>query len=127
MRRYYAKLWLKFAGEDLEASRTLLKRGLIRLAAYHLQQAAEKSLKALLILQGSEIPRTHDIERLMNLLNAFYSIPRDLWDAVNLTEYASTTRYPDDYVPVSLEEYEEAYEIAIRVYKWAKGIVGGQP
>ncbi len=127
MRRYYAKLWLKFAGEDLEASRTLLKRGLIRLATYHLQQAAEKSLKALLILQGSEIPRTHDIERLMNLLNAFYSIPRDLWDAVNLTEYAFTTRYPDDYVPVSEEEYEEAYEIAVRVYEWAKGIVGGQP
>ncbi len=127
MKKYYAKLWLEFAEEDLEASRTLVKKGLIRTAAYHLQQAAEKSLKALLILQGSEIPRTHDIERLMNLLSTFYAIPRDIWDAVNLTEYAFTTRYPDDYVPVSLEEYEEAYEVAIRVYEWAKGIVEEQP
>ncbi len=127
MRRHYAKLWLEFAEEDLEASRILVKRGLIRTATYHLQQVVEKSLKALLILQGAEIPRTHDIERLMNLLSSSYTIPRDLWDAVNLTEYAFTTRYPDDYEPIGEEEYESVYEIAVRVYKWAKGIVEGQP
>jgi len=41
----------------------------------------------------------------------------------HLTDYAFSTRYPDDYVPVSKEEYEEAYEIAKRVLEWAKEIV----
>ena len=55
------------------------------------------------------------------------SVPDFIKDARSLTRYAFTTRYPDDYIPVSLEEYEEAYEIAVRVYKWAKGIVEDQP
>ncbi len=125
MRKFYAKLWLEFAEEDLESSRALWERGLIRTAAYHLQQTAEKSLKALLILQGVEVPRTHDIDKLIKSLSDFYVIPKDIQDAVNLTEYAFTTRYPDDYVPLSEKEYEKAYETALKVYKWAKGIIEG--
>jgi len=120
MRKFYAKLWLEFAKEDLESSRVLWERGLIRTATYHLQQAAEKSLKSLLVLQGVEVPKTHDIDKIIKSLSDFYVIPKDIQDAVNLTEYTFTTRYPDDYVPVSLEEYEEAYEIAIKVYEWAR-------
>ena len=44
-----------------------------------------------------------------------------------MTRYAFEVRYPDDYRPVSEEGYEEAYEVAVRVYEWAKGIVEDQP
>ncbi len=37
------------------------------------------------------------------------------------------TRHPNDHVPVSPEEYREAYGIAIKVYEWGKGIVEGHP
>ena len=54
-------------------------------------------------------------------------IPGSISRAVDLTRYAFEVRYPDDYRPVSEEEYEEAYEVAVRVYEWAKGIVEDQP
>jgi len=68
--------------------------------------------------------RTHDIGHFVDvLIEENVPISPDVLNAPSLTRYAFTTRYPDDYVPVSLEEYEEAYEIAVRVYEWARSVV----
>ena len=125
MKRENAINWLNFAKEDLISSEVLFNEGLLNTAAYHLQQAVEKSLKAILILKGRNPPKTHDINRLFREVSKYYPIPDDIKRAVDLTDYAFTTRYPDDYVPISKDEYEEAYEIALKVYEWAKGIIEG--
>jgi len=83
----------------------------------------EKSLKAIVILYGEVPPRTHNIRTLIGVVKKFVEFPKELENAARLTQYAFEVRYPDDYVPVSLEEYEEAYGIAVRVYEWAKGLV----
>ncbi len=127
--RERAKEWLRFSLDDLEVSREAAKLGKYNIAAYHLQQAVEKSIKRVIVFIGKRKNlRTHDISVLVKmLLEEGVDVPVEVLDAQDLTEYASTTRYPDDYVPVSLEEYEEAYEVAVRVYEWARGIVEDRP
>ncbi len=127
--RERAKEWLRFSLDDLEVAREAAKLGKYNIAAYHLQQAVEKAIKGVIVFIGKRKNlRTHDISILVKmLLEEGVDVPVEVLDAQDLTEYASTTRYPDDYVPVSPEEYEEAYEVAVRVYEWAKGIVEGRP
>ena len=109
------KKWLDFALHDL------------RWAVIHAslpQQTIEKSLKAVIVSKGIVPPKTHNIKALYGEINKLgIEIPKYIEHAVDLTPYAFTTRYPDDYIPVSKGEYEEAYEIALKVYEWAKGII----
>ena len=65
---------------------------------------------------------------MLNILKKFgITLPEEILKATELTRYAFEVRYPYPYIPVSREEYEEAYEIAVRVYEWAKGIVENTP
>ena len=131
-RKEDARRWLQFTKEDLEAATVMEEKGYRRIAVFLLQQSAEKSLKAVVIILGLEGKvgkfKTHDIGHLVDvLIEEDVPMPPDVLNSPSLTRYAFTTRYPDDYIPVSLEEYEEAYEIAVKVYEWAKGIVESQP
>lgn len=88
---------------------------------FELQQSAEKALKALLLYINIEFPKTHDLSKLIKLLNANgVVVPETVIDATKLIKYAVATRYPDDFEKVTKEEYEEAMEIAENVYKWIK-------
>ena len=64
---------------------------------FHSQQSAEKYLKAVLALQGAEIPKTHDLETLLGLcLKKF-----PLWAGLRpepqlLTQFAVGFRYPGE-------------------------------
>jgi len=123
-----AKEWLDFAGKDLRVAEACKDIGEIDIGSYHLQQVVEKSLKALVIFHSIPLPpkkfKTHNIAQLINILeNEGIGIPNFVYDAAHFTRYAFEVRYPDDYVPVSKEEYEEAYEIAKRVLEWAKEII----
>ncbi len=92
---------------------------------YELQQAVEKSLKAMLLHNGIIFPKTHDIDLLIKLLrNNFIEVPEKILDASIMTQYAVRTRYPDEIRKVTKEEYEEAIAIAENVYNWAKSLVG---
>ena len=51
--------WLEKANEDARAVRLLLSSGLISLAAFHVQQATEKTLKALLTAAAQDVRRTY--------------------------------------------------------------------
>ncbi len=129
-RKEEAKKWLEFAEEDLKASAEMERLGFRRIATNLLQQSAEKSLKGVIIFLGLENKlkrlKTHNIGQLVDvLIESGIYLDENIIKSVSLTRYAFTTRYPDDYVPVSKEEYEEAYEIALKVYEWAKGIIEG--
>jgi HEPN domain-containing protein/predicted nucleotidyltransferase len=61
----YPYEWLDWAEQDWEVVHLSLDRGLVFVAAYHLQQAVEKWLEAFLLHHGWQLVRTHDLEALL--------------------------------------------------------------
>lgn len=88
---------------------------------YYLQQSAEKSLKAILVLNNINFPYTHSISELIDLLVAnSINVPVELYDAVILTPFAVRSKYPGDWIKINDKEYEECVNITEKVYNWAK-------
>jgi HEPN domain-containing protein len=93
--------WLSFAYGDLEAGRAVPGRHVRpRIVAFQAQQAAEKALKAALILSGIEPPRTHDLDDLRDRLPGDWRVKRRHADLARLSDYAADSRYPDNLSPV---------------------------
>lgn len=114
-------LWIDYAKSDL----ALARRGKgpeIRLGAlcFHCQQAAEKSLKAVLLKQKVEFPPTHSIKVLFELIPPPLSPAPEIKEAALLSDYAFKGRYPLDYVDIQTDEYERAVKLADAVLRWAE-------
>ncbi len=64
--------WLRYAEEDLTTIETLLRQPHVvpRHVCWFAQQAAEKTLKAVLVFLQIDFPRTHDLDVLRNLVPA---------------------------------------------------------
>lgn len=96
MKRHTAQ-WVLKAEDDIESARILaaLAKPKRDAACFHCQQAAEKYLKALLQELGLVVPRTHELNKLLNLLlphdGTLASLRRGLR---SLTRYAVDFRYP---------------------------------
>ena len=91
--------WLRFSEEDLNVALRLMT-GIPtapRHACWLSQQAAEKALKAALVLDEVEFPFTHDLDALRNLLPGSWSVRDTHPDLAELTEWAVETRYPGDW------------------------------
>lgn len=94
----------RLARSDVNAGRHLLAAEHWRQAAFLAQQAAEKSLKAALVEQGIEPPRTHDLLQLDRLLLPIAD--RCLDAPETLTEvsfWAVTVRYSEQVLPSETE------------------------
>ena len=72
-----ARRWLNFAREDLDVAKELLRGGRIRHVCYCAQQAAEKALKAALVLDGLEVPYIHDLNAVRNRLPDSWPVKRE--------------------------------------------------
>ena len=112
------QLWAQKAENDLVAATLTLKAG--RAAptdtiCFHAQQCVEKYLKALLVWRGLEPPRTHDLRLLLALLPQSIQPTLALEEQRDLTRYATVTRYPGDYEPITLTEARRAVTLARRV------------
>ena len=79
--------WIRRARSDLiVAGLTEDERIAPEILVFHAQQAAEKALKALLVLRQIEFPRTHDIGLLLDLCRvAGYEGAETMAAAVSLT------------------------------------------
>lgn len=92
-----ARAWLRRAKSDLVmARRALVGRDELDpwVASFHAQQAAEKYVKAALIMEQVRFPRTHELERLRALLPAGWSLP-DPAALADLSRFAITGGYPE--------------------------------
>ncbi len=91
------------------------------------QQAVEKAFKALLVLKGVHVRRTHAISDLITTLARLgFDMPADVQEASALTDYAVAARYPGPSEPVLVEDYETAVATATRVLAWVSRIVAEQ-
>ncbi len=107
----YVRQWLEKAEEDLKGYKIFMndEDPLYSLAGFHLQQAAEKFLKAFLEYNAIIFPKTHDVELLLKqcalVESSFADIKFD-----NISDFAVDLRYPGDMQPPSKNELEQAYE-----------------
>ena len=90
--------WVRYAEEDFRVATALMRQRKMFPAnsvGFHCQQCVEKYFKARLVEAGKPIPKTHDLEGLLQLL-----LPNEpLWAAFQpvlgtLTSYAAQFRYP---------------------------------
>jgi HEPN domain-containing protein len=79
---------------------------------FYCQQHVEKLLKAFLTLHGIEAPRTHNLRRLIQLMEPISGDLSHLKDAAdNLTIHGVASRYPDDWREVGAKEMTEMIEL----------------
>jgi len=111
--------WLAKAATDLLVCERLSSQGAAfsEAIAFHAQQAAEKSLKALLVARQVEFPKTHDIERLVELVALGDPVLAEaLADAAELTPYGVEYRYPGEYAPVTGDAAGACVSLARKVH-----------
>lgn len=121
----YAQVLLRRAKGDLRACRVLADEVDIddSVVGFHGQQCVEKALKAALVLADVEIPRTHDLELLVEEVNeAGTATPDDIAGVEWLTPWAAEFRYDE---PAALNR-AAVLVVAERAVGWAASLVDAQ-
>lgn len=120
--------WIRAAEDDLEDAIVLLKSKRYAAAAFHSHQAAEKALKATVIVLKRELPpKMHNLIYLARILNID---DEQLLEALRrLNPHYRISRYPDAANGVPMEMYsesiaEELVELARGVVEWARKKLG---
>jgi HEPN domain-containing protein len=121
-RQAAVKEWLVLADADHKAALHLNSVGnekLHHIVGFHVQQAIEKWIKAILTEQGVDFPRTHDLGALMTLLGANFTSPIAISAIERISDFAVTTRYPMPDDPITGIEIANALSSA---HKFAKAV-----
>ncbi|HEX8051172.1 MAG TPA: HEPN domain-containing protein [Solirubrobacterales bacterium] len=114
--REVAQLLLQKAREDLSAAQVLVatEEQADHVIGFHLQQAIEKALKALLALQEIEIPRTHDLGYLIEQVGSLeIEVPAPVASSDWLTPWGVLFRYDDNPEGLNRDKALEAATAAI--------------
>ena len=114
-RRRLVRQWLDKAETDLQAAEWLVSRDppLLYPSCFFSQQAAEKHLKALLTHHNVDVPKTHVIGQLLDLLARVDApLAQSLAGATALSPYSVEARYPGDMPEPTVAEGQEALRLA---------------
>ena len=118
------KLWLRKADADLKIGKDEMRTDdpVTDMVCFHMQQCCEKYLKAFLIFNGREYPKIHRLSVLINLCARIDKDFRKLmeWGVDDLTRYATTLRYSEEFYRPSVEETEHAIALAERVRNFVR-------
>lgn len=122
--------WVMYAENDLKAAQELLNSKLYNIVCFHSQQAIEKYLKAFLVYNGVNPPRTHSI---VYLIEMCASIEEDFEkfkeEARIIDVFYIPSRYPNaplGSLPDSLpnkDDAERAFEIAQKICQFVKNLL----
>jgi HEPN domain-containing protein len=116
----YVKQWLIKANEDIDVLIIIASEHpehYTSAIAFHSQQAVEKFLKSFLVYNNMDIEKTHDVNFLLSECIKIEKSGFEDIDVKNLTDYAVTVRYADDFMIPTLNEVLELKEIAFSVKK----------
>jgi HEPN domain-containing protein len=119
----YAELLLRKAESDLATVRALADSGEVgdEVIGFHAQQAVEKSVKSVLVVDGVEVPRTHDLDYLAELVRGSdREFPDAVHDASWLSPWATQFRYDDPFEALDRASALEAANAAVR---WARSVI----
>ena len=114
--------WMAKAEEDLEMCRVALEHrpDLVEAICFHVQQAAEKSIKALLVEYDISFRKVHSLVYLLDLVADRLKDAERLYDlAEKLEGYSVEIRYSDTELQLTQEDAKKAYHAAVMI----KGII----
>ena len=118
--------WFRFAFMDLDNAKYLFEHrhpASLEIICYHCQQAAEKYLKGVIISFGEEPEKTHDLSKLVTVLQRFTTVPAEFRQiALTLTLYGVRTRYPSA-ISVDEAQTKAAVSHAEQVKQWAESVI----
>lgn len=115
--------WLKAANDDLLTIDEIIGRDyLTHLAAFHAQQAVEKSFKAVLEELSGDVPKIHNLVRLLALVSKYMKIDVKMDIIEELDKLYIDSRYPGElgllpHGQPTVEEAAEFYRTAERLHK----------
>ncbi|HET6469495.1 MAG TPA: HEPN domain-containing protein [Geminicoccaceae bacterium] len=92
-----ARRWLRHVRRDLDTAWSAVRgpRAHSENAAYFIQQAGEKLIKAALVLLGKQPPRLHDLAALAEHVPDEFELKPDLLTLSRFSSFAVEFRYPD--------------------------------
>lgn len=93
-----------------------------RPVGFHTQQAVEKAVKVVLILQSIEFPKTHDLEYLIVLADKHsIAMEPEVKSASWLTPWAAEFRYDD--APIETLDRKRAVAVANAAVTWCQELL----
>lgn len=123
-----AKEWLAYAQSDLGVAKHLYDKYYpkpLEIICFHCQQSAEKAVKAIIVLNGSQggLPKKHNIDLLLNQIKNMVAVEEKYYDyADTLEPYSVSMRYPNE---LFLEDRhaKNAIDMAQEFFDWAKNTI----
>ena len=121
--------WLKAASDDLLLVKVIIsKPALTHIAAFHAQQAIEKSLKAVIEEKGIDIPKLHKLKTLFSISEVTLDCDDDPIMVSLLDSLYIEARYPGEMGLLpdgkpSLDEAEKFYSFAGKIFNKVKEIL----
>jgi HEPN domain-containing protein len=106
--------WLRYAQEDLTGAESssaradMAPRHVCRLA----QQAAEKSVRGILVYLQVDFPKSHDLQALCRLIPEGWGIRKQDLDLASPSEWAVEARYPGEWPEATSADARQALETA---------------
>ena len=116
--------WLNRARSSLERAAVRTPNSYLEDLCFDAQQAAEKAMKAILLVLKVKFPYVHDLDKLLDLIRkAGMEVPQEAEESGSLSVYAFSARYPGVAKAVTDEQHQQALSIAESVVKWAEAAV----
>lgn len=113
--------WLNRARSNLVRAGKIIPGVYLEDLCFDAQQATEKAIKAVFVHRGWAFPYTHDLTRLLGLLERNgLKIPKYVRRADELTRFAVEARYPGLSGPVTKRQHQTMVRIAAAVLSWAE-------
>ena len=134
MRKPIVDEWLKAAASDLAVIESISGRiDLTHMVAFHAQQCVEKVLKAAAEQYDLKVPKTHSLDRLVQILAdgadlSMMPVSQDMLDL--LDDLYIDARYPGEMgllpagIP-TIEEAAEVYRFALTLHQFLSSRLGG--
>jgi len=98
-----AERWWKYSESDVKTAKYLFEGKKYKDASFYCQQAVEKLLKAVVVLQtGQRPPRTHDLQGLAEQLPEFEIDEAEIQAIASVDAFYVGSRYPLDSVDPSV-------------------------